>query len=76
MEIDPKTLASHALALPEDKRAALAASLIQSLEAVAAPEIEEAWRQEVARRVGEIDSGEVEMVPWDTVISKMKLKDE
>ena len=76
MEIDPQTLINHALSLPEDKRAALAASLIQSLDAAEIPEIEEAWKQEVAKRVQEIDAGEVKMVPWDTVISKMKLKDE
>ena len=76
MEIDPQTLTNHALSLPEDKRAALAASLIQNLDIVASPETEEAWKQEVAKRVEEIDSGEVEMIPSDTVISKMKLKDQ
>ena len=42
MEIDPQTLTNHTLSLPEDKRAALAASLIQSLDTVASPEVEEA----------------------------------
>ena len=76
MEIDAQTLTNHALSLPEDERAALAASLIQSLDLVVCPETEEAWKQEVTKRVKEIDGGEVEMIPWDTVISKMKLKDE
>ena len=76
MEIDTQTLTNHALSLPEAKRAALAASLIESLDTVASPENEEAWKQEVAKRVAEIDSGEIEMIPWDNVISKMKLEDE
>ena len=76
MEIDHQTLTNHALSLPDEKRAALAASLLQSLETSVDHEIEESWRQEVATRIAEIDRGEVEMIPWDTVISKMRLKDE
>ena len=76
MEIDPQTLTNHALALPDEKRAALAASLLQSLDNSVDHEIDESWRQEVAARIAEIDSGDVEMVPWNTVISKMKLKEE
>jgi len=75
MEIDTQTLTNHALSLPDEKRAALAASLLQSPDASVDHEIEESWRQEVAARIAEIDSGDVEMISWDTVISKMKLED-
>jgi len=76
MEIDHQTLTNHALSLPEEKRAALAASLIQSLDAAVDQDAEESWKEEVAKRVAEIDQGNVEMIPWDEVIAKMKLKDE
>lgn len=76
MKIDPQTVANHALSLPEDKRAALAASLIQSLDTPVDQEVEESWKQEVGKRIAQIDEVDVEMIPWDDVIAKMKLNDE
>lgn len=58
---------SLALDLPESERAELAAALLESLEPPPDADVEDAWREEVARRVAAIDAGEVEMVPWEQV---------
>jgi putative addiction module component (TIGR02574 family) len=55
-----------ALALDEAERAEIVAALLSSLEP-ADVGVEEAWREEIRRRVAEIDAGEVELVPWETV---------
>jgi len=35
------------------------------------PDIEEAWRAEIERRVAELDSGAVETVPWEIVKARL-----
>lgn len=53
-----------ALALPPEARAALAGSLLESLDDTVDASVEEAWSQEIARRIEELDSGKVKPVPW------------
>ena len=53
-----------ALALPPEARAALAGSLLESLDDTVDASVEEAWSQEIARRIAELDSGKVKPVPW------------
>lgn len=53
-----------ALALPPEARAALAGSLLESLDDTVDASVEEAWSQEIARRIEELDSGRVKPVPW------------
>jgi putative addiction module component (TIGR02574 family) len=53
-----------ALALPPEARAALAGSLLESLDETVDASVEEAWSQEIARRIAELDSGKVKPVPW------------
>lgn len=62
-----------ALKLPDDERARLAALLLESLEAPFdnPREAEEAWRQEVERRVEELDSGKVKAIPWEEAWRKI-----
>ena len=76
MDTDLQNLANQALALPDDQRAALAATLIGSLDTQIDEDAEESWKEEVAKRIAEIDRGEVELIPWEQVIAKLKLKDE
>jgi putative addiction module component (TIGR02574 family) len=47
----------EALALPSEERAALAASLLDSLDTVGDEDAEAAWAIEVNRRVSELDEG-------------------
>ena len=60
----PAELLSEALHLPIEARAALADSLLDSLDAEVDPNAEEAWRDEMYRRLQEIDSGSVQLIPW------------
>ncbi len=53
-----------ALALPADERARVAARLIESLDPADEPDVDAAWRVEVARRGRELDEGTVETVDW------------
>lgn len=54
----------EALALPSGERAALAASLLDSLDTDVDDDTEAGWVIEVHRRVAELDSGAVKTVPW------------
>ena len=64
MASDTKKLLDEALRLPDEARAALAASLIDSLDDTVDPSAEAAWAKEIARRLEEIDSGKTKPVPW------------
>jgi putative addiction module component (TIGR02574 family) len=59
--------------LPEDQRVQLANSLWESVgsETDDAAEIEAAWDGEIKRRLDEIDSGSVELVPLEDVLGRM-----
>jgi len=64
MSPDVSELLKKALALPPAARAALAGSLLDSLDDTVDASAEEEWTQEVARRIEELDSGKVKPVPW------------
>jgi putative addiction module component (TIGR02574 family) len=57
-------LLKKALALPTEARAALAGSLLDSLEDTVDASAEEMWSQEIERRIQELDSGKVKTIPW------------
>jgi putative addiction module component (TIGR02574 family) len=61
----------QALDLDERDRATLAGLLIESLEEEPGEDIEAAWREEIRRRVAEIDSGAVELIPWEVVKARL-----
>ncbi len=50
--------------LPPEARAALAGSLIESLDRGVDEGAEAAWETEIARRLAELDSSTVPLVPW------------
>jgi putative addiction module component (TIGR02574 family) len=56
-----------ALALPEDERAELAGRLLDSLAPDTPSPPHPAWREELRRRLAQVDSGEVTPVPWGEV---------
>lgn len=64
MTPDVSELLKKALALPPEARAALAGSLLESLEDTVDASAEEEWGREIARRIEELDSGKVKPVPW------------
>ncbi|MDO8479952.1 MAG: addiction module protein [Candidatus Rokubacteria bacterium] len=64
MKPDPAKLLEEALRLSPEARAALAASLLESLEDDVDEGAEAAWAAEIAKRIRELDSGAVAPVPW------------
>ena len=64
MTPDVSELLKKALALPPEARAALAGSLLESLDDTVDSSAEEEWGREIARRIEELDSGKVKPVPW------------
>lgn len=72
MTRETAALLRDSLALDESERAEMAAALLESLE----PEADEheiglAWRDEVRRRLAELDRGETQLVEWSTVRDEM-----
>jgi putative addiction module component (TIGR02574 family) len=63
---------SAALALPADVRAGLAEELLNSLEDAEQVAIDAEWAKEAERRIDQLESGEVELVPGDSVIAKLR----
>jgi putative addiction module component (TIGR02574 family) len=53
--------------LPPEARAALAASLLDSLDQETDDQAESEWSAEIAKRVSELDSGKVQSIPWSEV---------
>ena len=54
----------EALRLPDSERAALAASLIESLDTTVDADAEAVWAAEIRRRVGALDAG-APTTPWE-----------
>ena len=54
----------EALKLPPEARAALAGTLLNSLDDIVDQDVETAWEAEIVMRLKEIDEGKVNMVPW------------
>ena len=65
MSRDAAEVLKDALAPPVEARAALIGSLVDSLDTEVDEDAEEAWREEIRRRLQEIDSGAVKLIPWD-----------
>ena len=64
MDSEVSELLRKALTLPPEGRAALAGSLLDSLDDQVDASAEEEWRLEIAKRIEELDSGKVKPVPW------------
>jgi putative addiction module component (TIGR02574 family) len=63
---------AQAMKLSPVERADLAEMLWLSVDS--AEEVEAAWDEEIARRIRQIDAGEVECVPWETVVAELRAK--
>jgi putative addiction module component (TIGR02574 family) len=67
MRGDAAEILKESLALPTEARAALAGSLLDSLDTDVDEDAEAAWATEINRRVAELDSGAVKTIPWAEV---------
>ncbi len=65
-------LFKQASALDEKDRATLAGLLLESLEPGIDEDVETAWRDEIERRLVELDAGGVELIPWEEVQAKLR----
>jgi putative addiction module component (TIGR02574 family) len=65
-------LLREALDLPAEARATLADSLLESLDDQHDLDAEERWREEIALRLKEIDSGSSELIGWEA--AKVRLR--
>lgn len=70
MGIQLETLEAEALKLTSGERAAFAQLLLASLDEDA--EIEDAWATEVERRIAEVESGAVQVVPIAEALAQVR----
>ena len=66
-----KELYEEASTLDEKQRADLAGLLLESLDSERDPDVEQAWATEIEKRIVQIDTGEVDMIPWEDVKREM-----
>ena len=64
MKQDISEILKEALKLPPEARAALAGTLLDSLDETVDRDAELAWEAEIITRLKEIDEGKVNLVPW------------
>ncbi len=72
MERDAAEVLRSALALPSEVRAALIDSLIGSLDQQVDTAVEETWRDEIFQRLEQIDTGAVQLVPWEDARRRLR----
>ena len=70
MEAEIDKLEAEALKLAPGERAALAQRLLASLEEDA--EIEEAWAVEIERRIAEVESGAIQVIPIEEALAPVR----
>lgn len=71
MTITAKDMLDGALRLPASDRAELAERLLESLDEGCDVDTQEAWSDEIAQRLAELDSGAVKTIPWAEVRRRM-----
>jgi putative addiction module component (TIGR02574 family) len=49
----------------------LAGLLIESLDPTSETDVEAAWSREIARLIADLDSGNVETIPWEEVRAEL-----
>ena len=64
MKRDTTKILEEALKLPVEARAALAGSLLESLDEVVDENVEATWADEIARRIDDLNTGKAKTVPW------------
>jgi len=64
-------LFKRALQLTEAERAELAGMLLDSIEPAGDPKVEQSWLAEIEQRMEQLDSGQVQAIPWDKVRTRL-----
>jgi putative addiction module component (TIGR02574 family) len=66
-----RELFEEAMRLDPKERATLMRLLVDSIDAESEEGAEEAWRAEIERRISELDSGQVQAVPWEELRARL-----
>ena len=74
MPMRVEDLTGEALALPIEARALLADRLVESLAPAEDGYLHQLWVKEANRRLGELRSGEVESIPGEEAMGKLRRK--
>jgi putative addiction module component (TIGR02574 family) len=74
MSRDAGEILNEALALPLEARAALVDHLWDSLDTEVDADAEEAWRQEIKRRIVNLDSGAIAAISWSEARARLLAK--
>ncbi|PIV17717.1 MAG: addiction module antitoxin RelB [Elusimicrobia bacterium CG03_land_8_20_14_0_80_50_18] len=65
-------IVAQALQAPPKDRAVIAEQLIASLDAATDLDVEVAWQEEIQKRVGEVDKGDIDCIPWEAVRERLR----
>jgi putative addiction module component (TIGR02574 family) len=65
-------LSQRAKELAPEDRARLAEELLASLEGELEPQVDAAWDAELMKRIAEVDSGAVKLLPADEVFARVR----
>lgn len=71
MGSDATKLLEAALKLPPEARAAMAGSLLESLDTAVDADAEAEWDREIARRLNDLDSAPARVVSWSDARRKI-----
>jgi putative addiction module component (TIGR02574 family) len=71
MSSDATKLLEAALKLPPEARAAMAGSLLDSLDTTVDADAEGKWEEEIARRLKDLDSSSGRVVSWNDARRKI-----
>jgi hypothetical protein len=71
MSPNAQKILDEARQLPPEEREWVAELLLIDDERISAAEVKAAWDEEIKRRLNEIDSGAVKMIPGDEVLARM-----
>jgi putative addiction module component (TIGR02574 family) len=74
MPRDAAQLLHEAMGLPDEARAALADSLLDSLDTEVDADAEQLWREEIDRRLESLNNGSVELLPWSEVQARLRAR--
>jgi putative addiction module component (TIGR02574 family) len=69
-----QAIVEQALKLSPTERADVAEQLLASLDEALDRDVEKAWQEEVQRRLGQIERGEVKLIDSDTVMAELRKK--
>jgi len=65
---------NEVLELPAEVRVSLVNRILTSLNLPTQPEIDRQWAEEAEHRVGQLDRGEVELIPGQVVFERIRRK--